>query len=172
MPFLILILIALLAPAAGAQCTHPLAPTSWVETCAQPTGTGGKLGVSLSTHIERLYTVMNRNATLFGVATCSVNRVGFRLTAVQGASEFPIDTVLSFVRPTTHVLPPLSAVSVLTPVDALIVSEFPVPAGLVTTAPWSLRIEAVGGAFLQHSGCLTSTIDFAADASVTVSYLP
>lgn len=157
---------------AHAQCTHPLAPTSWQETCDQPTGTGAKLRIHLATHIDRDYFAINRSLIVPGFVTCSLNRVRYEFVAVQGASEFALDTFVSPVRATTHFLPPSTMFAVSTPVDSVMESEVPVPDGLITSQPWSLRIRAIGGALIQHAGCITSTIDFAADAVVTTDYLP
>lgn len=164
--------VASLAGAASALCVVPLQPTSWQHTCDQEPGMGTTLHITLTTHIDRAYSALNRSPIFPGVVTCSLNRVRYEFVAVQGAAEFPLDTFVSQVRATTHVLAPLEAVEVNTGVDSVMASDVPVPLGLVVGRPWALRITAIGGALIDHHGQITSTIDFAADADVDVSYLP
>ena len=170
----LMVLGAVLSQPARAQCTHPLSPTSWVETCDMATFTGPnspKLRINLSTHVDRDYFALNRSLLFPGFVTNSLNRVRFEFVAVQGASEFAIDTALFPVRATTHFLLPLQSVSVHTPQDvAAMLEAFP-PPGLDVHQPWALRTTVIGGALLQHVGQCTSSIDFYADATVTVDYV-
>jgi hypothetical protein len=120
--------------------------------------------VDLSAMTERTFVVQSLDPAPIQV-TCALNRVRYEFST--DANFATVDaTLIAPMRPATDVLQPFG-VRVFDATSSHLLSAVFVPRVNVRR-PWVLYVRAVGGVLIQHGGAAMSSVDFRADALVSV----